>query len=893
MLLTTLTPRENLQESILVDVFRTRTLLSLKVGIMAFALLSVVLFHLAAEPIAEPLTTAQAVRELSPTAAASRRPVKLNGVVTHANPSIQDFFMQDESAGIYITPSGHGAGLTAGDHIEVEGFSNEGTFSPCVVPSAVRHLGRKPLPEPEITDLRQRERIWLDSQYVQVWLYVRDVRFTNDFQYLPAATAHGLAALVVPGPNDQSLIELKGRTIRARGVVAVAHDPKQRLANNFVRIFVQSPAELKTAPSIQPNLEPMRIVECFRRFSHVPMAAARPISIAGVVTAQIDPDTLALQDATGGAIVSLLAGVKADVGDEIVATGFLIPGRTGVRLQQATARRTGAAPVPEEVAATAYQAMQRFGQRVRVRGMFENAIIQKTNVTVNLHDGPTRFLATFVTQEPSQEVLDVPQGSEIEVTGVAAPVGEETLDTPPGLRIHLNSADDLQVLRVPAPPSWWTAERVAGLGVAFVCLLGIGGLWVWLLRRQVAKQATVITSHFQREAELADSLRQARKLEAIGRLAGGIAHDFNNLLTVIIGNSTLATDALEPDHAAREHIEAIETAGQRAAELTRQLLSFSRQQAVSLAPLDLNAVVGNAQNLLQRLIGEHIQLSVTCAPDLPLVLADSTLIHQILLNLAANARDAMPTGGELRICTSLEPTPANLTLVRLSVTDTGCGMTPATQARIFEPFFTTKDVGKGTGLGLAAVYGVVKTLHGTIQVQSAVDQGTTFHITFLPHAGVEAPTPQPPATRPRGNRAVVLLVDDDEGVRRLCTRALQLYGYDVLSCARPVAAVELVRETAKPIALLITDMVMPMMNGRELADAVRVIKPGILVLFMSGYPQEDVARVVGDLGDVQIIQKPFTPIQLATKAHEMLDETAISRKLTAAPKGSGFASLEL
>lgn len=839
---------------------------------MSFIAAALLLLQAPADDAQEPLTTALAVREQSPAVAAAKRPVRLTGVVTHGNPGINDFFIQDESAGIYVMPSEHGADLLAGDHVEVEGFSNPGTFAPCVTPSAVRRLGRKALPEPEITDLRIRERNWLDGQYVQLWVNIREIRAAGDFTHLVGATAHGLAVLVVPGAEDGSMKDFKGRTVRARGVCAVAHDPRTRLATSHVRVFVQSAAELRAAPYAQPNPEPIRIDEVLRGFSHLPMATARPVTIAGVVTARTDKDTVTIQDETGGALLSGISS-KVQVGDEVVATGFLTPGRAGVHLLYATTRQTGDGVLPDAVSISAAQAWaeKRFGQRLRVEGTVER--VQPDSGMLYLHDGPTRFLVTL---PAPTETPDVPEGAQLGITGVAVPIHDEEDAPARGLRIHCADGAQIELVRLPPKPVWWTAERVGGLGLGFLGILTIGLLWVFLLRRQVRKQAAIITTNFQREAELAESLRQARKLEAIGRLAGGIAHDFNNLLTVIIGNTTLATDTLGSSHPANEHIEAISSAGQRAAELTRQLLSFSRQQAVKLAPLDLNAVVGDAEKLLQRLIGEHIQLTVVRTAQLPNVLADASLIHQILLNLAANARDAMPKGGELTIRTSLEKTAGSTRLVRLTIKDTGCGMSPETQTRLFEPFFTTKDIGKGTGLGLAAVYGAVKTLQGTIEVESHLGQGTTIMIDLLPHGSIDETPRVPSAVPPRGGRAVVMLVDDDDGVRAMCKKALEMYGYDVLAFDRPEAALEAVRTTTRPIELLVSDMIMPSMNGRELADGIRALKPNLRVLFMSGYPEEEVERMVGGLSAAELIRKPFTPIDLATRVHEMLDKTSTS-----------------
>ncbi len=375
-----------------------------------------------------------------------------------------------------------------------------------------------------------------------------------------------------------------------------------------------------------------------------------------------------------------------------------------------------------------------------------------------------------------------------------------------------------------------------------------------------------------------EQLRQAQKLEAVGRLAAGIAHDFNNLLSVVLSYSEELVAELPEGSANRRDAVEIMRAGERAAELTRQLLIFSRQQMLAPKVLDLNAVLTNLGRMLTRVVGEDITLALVAAADLGRVKADPGQIEQVLMNLVVNARDAMPDGGALTIETHnvdlddayarehlhVEPGP----YVMLSVSDTGVGMDRETQARIFEPFFTTKGPGRGSGLGLSTVFGIIKQSHGSIWVYSEVGRGSTFKI-YLPR--VDAPSERPPdADRLVGGTETILLVEDEPQVRAVVRRALERAGYAVLVAQDPDDALRLC-EARQPIDLLLTDVVMPHMNGRELAERVRSRYPATKALFMSGYTDDAILRHgVLDAG-VPFLQKPVTPALLARRVRETLD----------------------
>jgi two-component system cell cycle sensor histidine kinase/response regulator CckA len=391
----------------------------------------------------------------------------------------------------------------------------------------------------------------------------------------------------------------------------------------------------------------------------------------------------------------------------------------------------------------------------------------------------------------------------------------------------------------------------------------------------------VVVEDISERRSLETQLRQAQKMEAVGRLAGGIAHDFNNLLTAILGSSDLLLETMtRPEE--RDDVEEIRKAAKRAADLTRQLLAFSRQQVLAPQVLDLNALVTDLEKLLRRLIGEHVELHTVLAGDLGAVRADPGQLEQVIVNLAVNARDAMPGGGQLTIETAnaeLDDKYADEhfsgqagSYVLLAVSDTGTGMDEATKSHIFEPFFTTKEVGKGTGLGLATVYGVVKQSGGYVWVYSEPGHGSSFKV-YLPRVA-EAPAPAklgPPPTSLLGGSETILLVEDDETVRLLTRRMLQGRGHTVLLATRGDEALRLVEGHSGVIDLLVTDVVMPGMSGRDLADRVLKLRRGIKVLFLSGYTDDAIVRYGMLEPGVAFLQKPYTPDSLLRKVREVLD----------------------
>lgn len=427
---------------------------------------------------------------------------------------------------------------------------------------------------------------------------------------------------------------------------------------------------------------------------------------------------------------------------------------------------------------------------------------------------------------------------------------------------EIASADDVEIRR---------DGKTLSLSVTAAPLFDDGG--------NIVAAVTVFTDDTERKI-LEAQLRQALKMEAVGQLAGGIAHDFNNLLTVILSYGSMLAERLDPADPNSGDVREMTAAAERAAGLTRQLLAFSRKQVLQPQVIDVNAMVTNIETLLRRLIGVDITLQIHLESDIPPVNADPGQLEQVLMNLAVNARDAMPDGGTLRISTAEERSSrqgapgdgANdrRKYVVLSVSDTGSGMTSEVRARVFDPFFTTKAPGEGTGLGLSTVYGIVKQSGGDIRVRSEPGQGTAFDI-YLPCAAVPpGPAPAGSTRAPRGSETI-LVVEDDPSLRALAVRVLQQYGYNVIPAESGPKALALCADPRTVVNAVLTDVIMPGMNGREVVERLLAAHPGLPYLFMSGYTDDEVLRRGVLHGESPFLQKPFTADQLAKKIREILD----------------------
>ncbi|HEY5062553.1 MAG TPA: response regulator, partial [Gemmatimonadaceae bacterium] len=400
---------------------------------------------------------------------------------------------------------------------------------------------------------------------------------------------------------------------------------------------------------------------------------------------------------------------------------------------------------------------------------------------------------------------------------------------------------------------------------------------------QQPDRVLVYTADTTEQTRLANELRQAQRMEAVGQLAGGVAHDFNNLLTVIGAHSAFLLDGLDATNELAAHAQAIQEASGRAASLTRQLLAFGRKQILTPAVVDLNVVVGDIERLLGRvLVGESIEIIQTLLPDEARVLVDVGQIEQVLMNFILNARDAMPSGGQVNIVTRRVDVPASSRLtgalvppgsyIALSVADTGAGMDAETRARAFEPFFTTKALGKGSGLGLSTVHGIVSQSGGYVTVESALGEGATFTVYFPIVVGEDEPIVQTHAAATFPSEAeTVLLVEDNPAVRQIAKRVLVHEGYRVLEACDGATALALSASHEGKIDIVITDAVMPGMNGVMVLNQIRLERPNVRAVLMSGYTDDEVTRHGISATKATFVQKPFTPADFARRVRLALD----------------------
>ncbi len=834
-----------------------------------------------------PIATIQEIRKLSKEEAGEARSAKLTGILTHFNPHLNDFFFQDRSAGIYVQPTTLAKDLSVGDLIELEGITDPGDFSPCVSARKITRLAKGKLPDPIHYSLATDDSRWLDGQWVQTSVVVRGIRTALNVTRLDVYNPYGSGVVIIPGEEwSTDAQKFKNKSITVCGVCVPTFT--NRLISGAPKIYTAGFSQITTVPD-EPGNEPdapPRLIDHLLSFTPTLHPSGRRVKVAGVVTARPRPGAFVIQDISGGATVWTSPGqTDIPVGAKIEAYGMLhVEGRQ-IIITHAKATVFGVAPSPPAPSISGAELNTGVwnSRLVRVEGRIEKIQAMREWTSVTLLDGAVRFEA-YVSGSPEQNRLhQMEAGSLVAVIGTALEMTPDGRSNS-GLNVFLSSAESLTLLElppasVPSEPTWWSTTRVTYLCGGFLAVSLFGSAWLSVLRHQVRKASGEVKQQYEEKAKLERQLRQAAKLEAVGRLAGGIAHDFNNLLTVINGCAELLDDeASRQGGRLCELTQDIRRAGERAASLTSQLLTFSRKREVQVSAININNVVTDSVRLLDRVIGENILIQTDLRSDLPCVCGEPSLLQQVVMNLALNAKDAMPGGGTLTLTTarisepvvaasdhSTESIVSYRQCVRLTVTDTGIGMTDDIKARIFEPFFTTKDVGNGTGLGLATVYGIIQTIRGKIHVDSAVGRGTTFHIDLRIHGQANSDSDFPLLGRPQPSRrgycsaklkgATVLIVEDNEMVRELLVSGLAGDGATVLAADNPAQALRLLEEYPDSVDIMVTDVVMPGMSGRTLADRVKAERPALQVVFMSGYTADVVLRA-GVLEDqVEFLQE--------------------------------------
>jgi signal transduction histidine kinase/CheY-like chemotaxis protein len=828
----------------------------------------------------ELLTTIQSIRTLSRKEAQRPYPVRVIGVVTHADSKIPDCFVQDETAGIYLEANPLLKGLVPGDRIAVEGVSNPGDFAPCILLKSIERLGKQHLPDPLPFDLSREESRWLDGQWVQVWGTITCIEASEFHTRLTLVGGNGTGTILLPDPSWAKEMELlRFASVRVRAVCVPRFSPQRTISGN-PRLFTSSREFIKVLRTDRENQdEPIQLIDRLLGFTPEPFPTSRIVKIRGVITGIVPHGAIYVQDPTGVVGVETRSDFESPtlhLDDEIEAVGSLqIDGRN-LHLLQATLRRIGQGkrPDPLDKRLGELNALISAGTRVQTQGIIEEIREEAGHPLATLREGASRIELRGIGLSAEEMLRSLPVQARIQVNGIYLP-GKGSDNGGATRPVILFPSDvDLTVLERPAKPSWWTPNRIVVILGVIVSFTVLSLLWNAVLRRRLARQMVTAREAFSREAELEAKLKQSQKMEAVGRLAGGIAHDFNNLLTVINGCGELLKPSLAPKSPASELLNDILKAGEKAANLTSQLLIFSKHRVMQLAPMRINDAVREASNLLRRVIGDSIDLVLDYGDHLPPVLGEKGMIHQIVFNLAVNARDAMPKGGRLRIATSQVVDDISH-WVRLTVSDNGTGMDAATQARVFEPFFTTKPMGQGTGLGLATVYGLVQSLNGRITFKSEVGYGTTFEIDLPPTSQPIAPSSKSNPVYPVANRKwQILVVEDDPAVQRFVQLALEQAGFSILLAENPHQALEICHDDSKHLDLLVTDMVMPEMSGKQLAEEALKLIPDLPILFISGYSPDELSIQGHNLEGWPFLQKPFPPSALAAKVKEMLNDSA-------------------
>ncbi|WCJ58339.1 ATP-binding protein [Fontisphaera persica] len=955
------------------------------------------------------LTNIQQVRKLPLEMAARGLPVRVQGVVTYADPAWRSFFIQDETAGIYVGDVGNNFLPMAGDWVELEGITLPGHFAPIIGYRRVERLGIQPLPNPVVVPLFQLVSGAYDSQWVEVEGVIRAV-YTDEY-HLRLKMAGGGYNFDARIPRNlvqnlpQQLINSRVRVQAACGTIF--NNRRQAIG---MQLFIPSLNQVRVLiqETMDPFTQPAQPISGLLRFNP-DFGPLQRVKVAGVVTLRLADGSFFVQDKSGGVRVRPATSEAVKEGNQVEVVGFPVVVNYSPELVDAQFRHGPPGTWPAPVRATLKDLMTGDfdGQRVELEG--ELADISRLAYSDRLAIRTSQGLVDAVMDKKLQNLEHLKPGSRVRVTGVCWITADEQRQ-PRSVVLAVRALEDIVVV---ASPPWWTLQRAAKalvlLGVSI--LLGVG--YVALLRRQVRHQTKIIREqmaqvsqletryrHFlenaagiyyqvdpatfkpvffhgqvekitgypeadfnahrrlwwdlihpedrtrvreeghklmrqpgyvaaseyrilradgtvcwvqdiarnqpdaagqvnaiygaiydisarkraeEEQQRLETQLRQAQKMEAIGQLAAGVAHDFNNILTVIQGNASFLEEDLGHRPELLEACQQITEAANRAGALTRKLLLFSRKQAMQAQEINLNELVSNLTKILGRLIGEHIHLQFHYGPGLPAVLADPGMLDQVIVNLAVNARDAMPDGGTLTLATSaVEFAQSDLSayperrageFVCLTVTDTGCGMTPEVMRHIFEPFFTTKEPGRGTGLGLATVYGVVKQHQGWVEVESQAGKGTTFRI-FLPAQPAARPAPVAAQTEeaPSGGTERLLVVEDEAPVRMLVGAALQRRGYQVVLAASGPEALERWEEYQGRFDLLLTDMVMPQgMTGLELGRRLRAKNPELKIIYMSGYSAEAALAETSQDLRTRFLAKPYATAALLKLVRDVLD----------------------
>jgi len=821
------------------------------------------------------IESAAEVRRLSPEEAARGYPIRLRGVITYYDPAEAFCFLQGASEGIFVDTAKQPLDIAAGQLAVLSGYSSQGLFAPMIETPKFDVIGKAPMPSTIKVSSSQLLSGVEDSQWVQIEGIVRSVSDAGGVVNLEVVLGDSgdvVTHAYLPKISGQTTpFELEDARVEIEAVCATEFDSARRLKG--IKFYCPGVQHIRTVGTAERDPFSREITPISSVFQFRPtLGSAHRVHVLGAVTWSDGRGSFYIQDATGGIRVESqdTQGPRVVIGELVHVAGFRKLHDSTPTLDHGLIRPSGQAAMvlatwilPEE----AFKQANAFeGQLLQVAGRLLESRRVAEGMEFLLEKGKVVFTASLNLEQ--FDGLNLPEpGSLVQLEGVAAFAKDATFQAR-GMKLLLRSASDLLVLR--RPPTWNFRRMATTLGILTAVFL-LAVLWIAILRNRVARHKANLEATLETQRALEAHVLQAQKMDSIGNLAGGIAHDFNNLLMVIGGYaSILKEETLSPD--GQEAVEEIAGAGRRAAELTRQLLVFSRRQAPEITVLDTNGTIQNLTRMLTRLLGEDIVLQFKPGAGPMLIDADQGMLEQVLMNLAVNARDAMPSGGALLISTEnrrlkVSERPELIgdysgSFVCLTVTDTGAGIPAEILPRIFDPFFTTKEVGKGTGLGLATVYGIVQQHNGWIKVESRPGAGARFAI-FFPASRQDLatePDSEPPLHLLAG-KGVILLVEDEASVRRLAKQSLKKAGYHVLEADCGPAALTMAEKNPR-IDLVISDVIMPGgITGAELAEMLKARYPKMPIILTSGY-SEFRGKPIRLPESTAFLQKPYPPEML-------------------------------
>jgi len=829
-------------------------------------------------------TDLHSVKSLSNYEAKQGHSVCFRGIVTYYDAGADQLWVQDSTAGTFIQPPQEPIpGLRSGVQVEIEGITAEGGFAPQIQPSHIRILGKAPWPKPIEVHPELGFPVWEENRWARIRGVITRISYDPIYDLLQMDLQSGTTRFLIDcytPPSDLSQFEaFLDHLVEVQGVYSPVFSSDMRLVGFGLKLPHQGLVNVlpeSTGDTFEAKPRPIHGLMEY----HPTGTPRHRVKVMGQVSYVGNDGKIYVQDESGGVGLEGISPRDIRVGDFVEALGFMDPTRTRVALRNAQLRRghAGATIRPTPIAADTAMTGIHDSCLVTVEGFLREQTPSFGDRILSLESGRTTFTAILEHPQAFEGLDRLQTGALLRLTGVCEIGWDEGLHPPmpAGLVLRMRTPADIVVLK---NGPFWTLQRALALMTLLLAgLAAATGCLVFLQKRVRARTQQLKRQMTERES-LEDQLRQAQKLEGVGRLAGGVAHDFNNLLTVINGYCEMLVVELAGQEELQTCAREIHKAGERAAALTRQLLAFSRKQILQPVVLDLNLLVAEMDNLLRRLLNEDIQLVLRTSPRPCQMKADPGQISQVLMNLVVNARDAMPGGGKLIIETEAVHLDEEMTrghadiapgpYIRMTVSDTGVGMDASTREKIFEPFFTTKEQGKGTGLGLSTVFGIVKQSGGHIWVYSEPGQGTSFKL-FFPQVEGEGFIEEDRFEKTLGGGETILVVEDQPEVLKLVCRALEGQGYMILTAPDGAQALRVASAFQGRIHLLLTDVVMPGMNGRDLARRLEASRSGLRVIFMSGYT-EDVVVHKGVLEKgIDFIQKPFSPRELATKVIEVL-----------------------